>query len=89
MSWAAMGVILSGAATCLLTGFVFAAAARPNPAAAVLYTATCAGVLGLLLAVEALTIAFRGEWAQETAERQRTASLRTLMRAAPHSQARF
>jgi hypothetical protein len=89
MSWAAAAVILSGASACLLAGCAFAAASRPNPTAAILYTAVCAGVLGLVLAVEALVLAHRAQATKEAAARQRKASLRTLMRAAPHSQARF
>jgi hypothetical protein len=89
MSWAAVAVILSGASACLLAGAAFAVAARPNPTAAVLYTAICAGVLGLFVVIEALTLAYRAHAAKEAAKRERRASLRTLMRAAPHSQARF
>lgn len=89
MSWAATAVILSGAGACLLAGCTFAAAARPNPTAALLYTAICAGVLGLLVAVEAMVLAHRAQATKEAARRSRKASLRTLMRAAPHSQARF
>jgi hypothetical protein len=89
MSWSAVAVVLSGAGACLLAGCAFAAAARPNPTAAVLYTAICTGVLGLVLAVEALILAHRAQATKEAAKRERKASLRTLMRAAPHSQARF
>jgi hypothetical protein len=55
----------------------------------VLYTAICTGVLGLVLAVEALILAHRAQATKEAVKRERKASLRTLMRAAPHSQARF
>jgi hypothetical protein len=89
MSWSAVAVVLSGAGACLLAGCAFAAAARPNPTAAVLYTAICTGVLGLVLAVEALILAHRAQATKEAVKRERKASLRTLMRAAPHSQARF
>jgi hypothetical protein len=89
MSWSAVAVVLSGAGACLLAGCAFAAAARPNPTAAVLYTAICTGVLGLVLAVEALILAHRAQATKEAAKRERKGSLRTLMRAAPHSQARF
>jgi hypothetical protein len=86
MSWAAVAVILSGAGACLLTGAAFAAAARPGALAAVLYTVVCAGVLILVLAIEALALASRIRSAQESARRRRQASVRTLMRAGPQSQ---
>lgn len=89
MSWSAAAAILSGAGACLLAGCAFAAAARPNPTAAVLYAATCAGLLGLVFAVEALILAHGMQATKEAAKRERKASLRTLMRAAPDSQARF
>jgi hypothetical protein len=86
MSWAAVAVILSGAGACLLTGAAFTAAARLGAAAAVLYTVICAGVLVLVLAIEALSLAARVRTARESARRQRKMSVRTLMRAGPQSQ---
>jgi len=89
ISWAGTGAILSGAGTCLLIGAAFAAAAQAGLLAAALYTAICAGVLALVVVVEALAFAYRAEAARESARRRRKTSVRTLMRAAPHSQAPF
>jgi Flp pilus assembly protein protease CpaA len=89
ISWAGTGAILSGAATCLLIGAAFAATAHPGLVAPVLYTAICAGVLALVAVIETLTFAFRAAAAKEPARRRRKTSVRTLMRAAPHSQAPF
>jgi hypothetical protein len=86
MAWAAAGVILSGAGACLLTGAAFAAAARLGATAAALYTATCAGLLILLLAVELLAFATRCRTAREAARRERRISARTLMRTGPQSE---
>jgi len=86
MSWAAVAVILSGAGACLLTGAAFTAAARLGAAAAVLYTVICAGVLVLVLAIEALSLAARVRTARESARRQRKMSVRTPMRAGPQTQ---
>jgi hypothetical protein len=85
MSWAAVGVIASGAGACFATGAAFAAVVRLDFFAPVLYTVICAGVLALLLAIEALTVATRVQAARESALR-RMASVRTLMRAGPQSQ---
>jgi hypothetical protein len=68
-------------------GAAFAAAAQLGLLAAVLYTAICAGLLALLLTVEALALAYRMQAAKEIARRRRRASVRTLMRLGPHSQA--
>jgi hypothetical protein len=87
MSWAAVAVILSGAGACLLTGAAFATAARTGAVAAVLYTAICAGVLLLVLAVEALSLAAYRRSLQEALTRRRRISVRTLMRVGPQSQA--
>jgi hypothetical protein len=89
ISWAGAGAILSGAGTCLLIGAAFAAAAQFGLVAPVLYTAICVGVLALVVVIEALTLAYRAEAARESARRRRKTSVRTLMRAAPHSQAPF
>ena len=89
VSWAGTGAILSGAGTCLLIGAAFATAAQLGLLAPVLYTAICVGVLALVVVIEALTFAYRAEAARESTRRRRKTSVRTLMRAAPHSQAPF
>jgi len=89
VSWAGAGAILSGAGTCLLIGAAFAATAHPGLVAPVLYTAICVSVLALVVVIEALTFAYRAEATRESARRRRRTSVRTLMRAAPHSQAPF
>lgn len=89
ISWAGSGAILAGAGTCLLVGAAFGAAAQLGLVAPVLYTAICAGVLGLVVVIEALTLAYRAKAASEPSRRRRKTSVRTLMRAAPHSQAPF
>ena len=86
-SWAGTGAILAGAGTCLLIGAAFAATAQLGLVAPVLYTAICAGVLALIVVIEGLTFAYRTEAARESVRRRRRVSVRTLMRAAPHSQA--
>jgi hypothetical protein len=89
VSWAGAGAILSGAGTCLLIGAAFATAAQLGLLAPVLYTAICVGVLALVIVIETLTFAYRAEAARESARRRRKTSVRTLMRAAPHSQTPF
>jgi hypothetical protein len=46
-------------------------------------------VLALVVAIEVLTFTYRAEAARESIRRRRKVSVRTLMRAAPHSQAPF
>jgi len=87
ISWAAAGAILAGAGTCVAVGAAFAAAAQLGLLAAVLYTSICAGLLVLLLIVEALALAYRVQAAKEVARRRRRTSVRTMMRLGPHSQA--
>ncbi len=89
VSWAGTGAILSGAGTCLLIGAAFATVAQLGLLAPVLYTAICVGVLALVVVIEALAFAYRAEAARDSARRRRKASVRTLMRAAPHNQAPF
>lgn len=86
-SWAGAGAILSGAGTCIATGAAFAAAAQRGLAAPALYTAICAGLLALVVIVEALTLLYRVHAAKDAARRQRRTSVRTLMRLGPPSQA--
>jgi hypothetical protein len=85
--WAAAATILAGAGACVLAGCAFAALARPHPVAAGLYLAICVAVLGLVLAVEATTFAYRIQLRRDAAKRRRRISVRTLMRAGPPSEA--
>ena len=87
VSWSATGVVVAGAAACAVTAAALGGAMTRDPAAAILYLASCALALVLLVIVEGLTLAFRLRLAREAArKRARRASVRTLMRAAPHSQ---
>lgn len=87
ISSAGAGAILAGAGTCVAAGAAFAAATLPGLAAPLLYTAACAALLVLVLVVEALALAYRMRSARELARRRRRASVRTMMRLGPHSQA--
>jgi fatty acid desaturase len=87
IAWAGAAAILAGAGTCIAVGAAFAATAQLGLAAPALYTAICAGLLVLVLVVEALTLLYRMHTARELARRRRRTSMRTMMRLGPHSQA--
>lgn len=87
LAWAASAVIISGAGACFMAAFALIMMVRPDPVAAILYSALCATVLALLLIVEALHHAYRVQSQREAAtRRRRRASVRTIMRTGPPSQ---
>lgn len=86
IAWSGAGAILAGAGTCIAVATAFAAAAQLGPAAPALYTATCAGLLALVVVIEALTLLYRARAAKDV-DRRRRRSVRTMMRVGPPSQA--
>jgi len=87
ISWSATGVVVAGVCACAATAAALGGLATRDTVAAVLYLGACVATLLALGIVEGLTLALRLRLARAAArKRARGMSVRTLMRAAPHSQ---